>query len=591
MRSPAEIQFRLRQEWANLRLFTRPPSWGEPLTGPLPGFPYELPEGSTCRKEIERLAEDALRHRFHLLGLEPVDLGENIRWRRDFVHGKETGLDYFRRIPYLDFARAGDHKIIWELNRHQHLVVLAQAFLFTGRHDFLDEIPCQLDQWIAENPTQCGINWSSALEVAFRALSWLWVLHLVGRNFPEEFRRRWMRSLHHHGLHLEHNLSFYFSPNTHLLGEAVVLDALGTLLPQMPGAARWRELGTATVREQMRRQVRDDGSHFEQSSYYHVYAVDFFDLHARLHTDIPEWYRAKLAKMVEFRDALISTKGLLPLIGDDDGGRLVHPYGDRRRFGIPVYGGMRCPHNGSQLFPDAGLAVLRAGRAHVIFDVGLFGGGSAGHSHADTLSLVVFLDGEELLIDAGTHTYIADPEARQRFRGTTAHNTVSIDSIEQAEPQGPFRWANPPQVKLLHWSSNELRDIVDAHCCYRGFEHRRTVIFRKPDVLVVLDRVSGPGPHVVEQRWLMPEGANADWLATHPAAMMEDAERSCALGSKQKAVRWVARSSAKLPTNIVAVMRFDGGRAEIREIIGADDIRVVWNDGEAWFPREGCPRL
>jgi hypothetical protein len=43
------------------------------------------------------------------------------------IGGCETAPNYFRRIPFLDTSRAGDHKIIWELNRHQHLVVLAQC--------------------------------------------------------------------------------------------------------------------------------------------------------------------------------------------------------------------------------------------------------------------------------------------------------------------------------------------------------------------------------------------------------------------------------------------------------------------------------
>lgn len=554
MRSPAEIWFRLRQELENLRLYLAPPSWAQPMTGPLPGLPTGVPEDLTCRDEIVRIATDALAHRFCLLGLAPVDLGDPIRWRRDFVHGQETGLDYFRRIPYLDFKLAGDHKIIWELNRHQHLVVLAQASLITGRREFLEEIPRQLDHWIAENPTHRGMNWTSALEVAFRALSWLGVLHLVGPDLPEDFRRRWMRSLHHHGLHLEYNLSFYFSPNTHLLGEAVVLDAMGSLLPQMPHAARWRELGTATVQEEMRRQVRDDGSHFEQSSYYHVYALEFFELHASLHPETPAWYRDKLQKMAAFRDALVSSKGLLPLIGDEDGGRLFHPYGDRRRFGLRP-GQVHDVPAASQLFPDAGIAVLRSDRAHIIMDVGPFGRGSAGHSHADTLAIVAFVDGEELLIDAGTFTYISDPEARQRFRGTAAHNTISIDSLEQAEAQGPFRWVNPPSVELLRWNSDEKSDVVDAQCSYRGFTHRRTVTFEKPDKLIVVDHVTGPeGEHTVEQRWLTPQNVRLP-IDSVPQAHREPGERSIAFGSREPAQRWSARYVGTLPATLTATIQ------------------------------------
>ena len=123
---------------------------------------------------VVHLAGEILKHRFPLLGLT-IETGPEICWRRDYLNGRETGLDYFRRVPYLDAAKAGDHKIIWELNRHQHLVLLAQAFLFTDQDSYLTEIWSQLESWIDANPFHRGINWSSTLEVAFRALSWMWV--------------------------------------------------------------------------------------------------------------------------------------------------------------------------------------------------------------------------------------------------------------------------------------------------------------------------------------------------------------------------------------------------------------------------------
>src|SRR5262249_37237622 len=153
---------------------------------------------------------------------------------------------------------------IWELNRHQHLLVLAQAFVLTKNDNYLKEIQSQVESWLQANPFQRGINWASALEVAFRSLSWVWVLHWAGTSFADDFRKRLLSSLYQHGLHLRHNLSVYFSPNTHLLGEAVALHALGRIM----GKGEWRDLGHRIVLEQMQRQVRQDGSHFEQSSYY-----------------------------------------------------------------------------------------------------------------------------------------------------------------------------------------------------------------------------------------------------------------------------------------------------------------------------------
>jgi len=326
----------LRQESANLWLLGFPPLAASRTAAPLAGLPS--PDGVAARlrgtpaaREIERLAEQILQHRFPLLGVE-IETGPEIDWRRDYLSGRSTGLDYFRLIPYLDFSRAGDHKMIWELNRHQHLVVLAQAWRLTGRGEFFREIAAELESWLIANPYGRGINWASALEVAFRTLSWIWVYHLAGEAMDAGLRHRFLASLHAHGRHLEHNLSVYFSPNTHLLGEAVALHALGTLFPDYPPATRWKRDGGAIVQAQMEAQVQADGSHFEQSSYYHVYALDML-LFSGLLEEMPPGYYAKLARMAEYLDALLGPSRSLPLLGDDDGGRFFHPYGARDGFG------------------------------------------------------------------------------------------------------------------------------------------------------------------------------------------------------------------------------------------------------------------
>lgn len=159
-----------------------------------------------------------LQHRFPFPG-GILETGPDIEWRRDYRTNVIGETRYFRLIPYLDVRRAGDHKVIWDLNRQQHLVVLAQAFLFTGRREFLDEIERQIESWFDDNPYMRGINWTSSLEVAFRALSWMWVLHLIGSHLHQRTIRQLAVGLYQHGRYLENNLSIYFSPNTHLLGK------------------------------------------------------------------------------------------------------------------------------------------------------------------------------------------------------------------------------------------------------------------------------------------------------------------------------------------------------------------------------------
>src|SRR6185437_15379030 len=80
--------------------------------------------------------------------------------------------------------------------------------------------------------------------------------------------------------------------------------------------------------------VRADGLHFEQSLYYHVYAIDFF-LHARILAArngiaIPSDYDATIERMLNAM-AVLGRTGHVPRIGDDDGDRLFD--GQRNRPG------------------------------------------------------------------------------------------------------------------------------------------------------------------------------------------------------------------------------------------------------------------
>lgn len=537
-RSAAEIRFRLQQEFFN--------AWylgGPPLFGGLLPQPARLPDaaaiagrlrGSSYAAEIVCVAEKLLRHEFPLLGIE-IHTGPEIRWRRDYVHGRESPPSYFRFIPYLDTRRVGDHKIIWELNRHQHLVLLAQAWRLTGRPAFLADLASQLDSWLEQNPFQRGINWTSALEVAFRALSWIWIDHLAGASLPVSLRSRFATALYQHGAHLERNLSVYFSPNTHLLGEAVALHALGAVYPAFPRSARWVQIGHSVVEAEIQHQVHDDGSHFEQSTYYHVYALDMFLFHAIL-APVSAAYTGRLRAMAGYLDALLGPGRRLPFIGDDDGGRFFHPFGPRDRFGcatmatasILLNGSWECstpdveeqavwwlgepafdtsPRSDasavSSWFADARMAVLAAEEVRIYIDAGEFGPGSGGHSHSDALSLIVRNGDTELLIDPGTYTYVADPEWRNRFRGCGAHNTIRIDQKDQAIPLGPFAWADKPATEVIQRSYGTANDLLEARCRYRGLTHTRRVQFSKPDTIEIVDQLDGPAgqEHLIEQYW------------------------------------------------------------------------------------------
>ena len=586
LRSTREIVFRLRQELTNIMLLLRPPADDKaPLSLPLPdpNGVAEALRATNYASEVHRLSGQIRRHQFPLLGFT-VETGPVISWRRDYINGKETGTDYFRLVPYLDATRAGDHKNIWELNRHQHLVLLAQAWLLSGEESNVEEIHAQLESWEAANPFQRGINWASALEVAFRALSWLWIYHLAGDTMRPGLKGRFLDSLYRHGKHIENNLSFYFSPNTHLLGEAVALHALGALFPD------FRDLGEQVVREQMDKQVRNDGSHFEQSTYYHVYALDMFLFNALLGEVTPA-YRAKLERMAEYLHAILGPQRTLPFIGDDDGGRFFHPYGPRAGFGRATMAACAVffdrpewlaspddlqeyaawwmgpealrlnPARGlhaSRLFADAGMAVMTVGDRHILIDGGPFGPWGSGHSHSDTLSMVVRAGEREILVDPGTYTYVGDAQLRDWFRGSAAHNTVRVDGLDQAIPSGPFRWTDQPACRVAAFIATTEFDECEAECSYRGLTHRRSVRFTRPDTIHIRDEVSGPpGSHKVEQFWHPGSPEAERCLELNGEPQRADGWKSDALGERHASPVICVRREGELPVKLETTIHLE----------------------------------
>jgi hypothetical protein len=507
-----------------------------------------LPEQAEA---IVQEAERICAHQFRLLGYSRVDYGPNIDWHLDAVHHVRSPRKPFFRINYFDPAEVGDAKVTWELSRHQHLVVLAKAYRLTNNPRFAQECFAQWYSWQEQNPYPIGIHWSSSLEVAFRSLSWLSVSALLAgcEVVPPAFPEDLLRALSVNGRYIARFLSTYTSPNTHLLGEAVGLFFLGTLCPQLPSARRWQQAGWRIVLEEAVRQVRLDGFHFEQSTYYHVYALDFF-LHARLlaarnRIAIPEWFDSILVKMLEAL-RLLGQSGSPPSFGDDDGGRVFDPSRNRREHlldplstGAVVFqrddfksacGSLReetlwlvgpdavqrfdemppaTEAGDSGALKKSGIYVMLGANipaTQLVIDAGPQGTHNAGHGHADALSLHLSANGRELLCDPGTFEYCGDGRGRAWFRSTSAHNTLSVDGRDQAEAKGPFAWASLPNTKVERWITGRNFEVFrGSHDGYARLElpviHERWVVHFKQLGWLIRDVALGSGSHALDLAW------------------------------------------------------------------------------------------
>jgi hypothetical protein len=590
----SEVRTRARQEVAKRsdlmmsRLGARlAPAFRSPSPDPSENFffePSELPAILDLLRQrlpdvvdhIIHQADEICRHRFDLLGYRGIEYGARIDWHLDAVHGKSAPRRSWFKVHYLDFAEVGDAKITWELNRHQHLVTLAKAYRLTSRASYAQELLEQWYDWQQQNPYPIGINWASSLEVALRSLSWLWIYHLlegcsaVAARFPSDVRRALMLN----GRHISRFLSTYFSPNTHLLGEAVGLFFIGTLCRGCSVAERWQEQGWQILLREAQRQVLSDGMHFEHSTYYHTYALDFF-LHARVLAGrngmaIPTAFDNTIERMLGVV-WLLSKAGSLPRLGDDDGGRVFDPRRNRPEHmadplalgavlfnrgdfktaiddvceetiwlsgvdGVRRFDELRSrrAEPASFALAPSGIYVMSSPKPaaqQLVIDAGPSEKSRNGHRHADALSLTLAVNGDSLLIDPGTFAYVEQGYERNRFRGTSSHNTVYIDGLSQAQPGGPFEWSGLRGADARRWVSGNSFDLFEGmHSGYRRLpdpvDHRRSIFYKKPHFWLVRDVLEGAGLHHVGMNWRFADGS----LVAVPGGAAFQSNRQTTLG-------------------------------------------------------------
>jgi hypothetical protein len=498
--------------------------------------------------EIVRQARCLMEGRFDLLGYRALELGFPPEWHTEPVSGKRSPSKHWSTIDYLEPAVTGDHKAIWELNRHQWMVTLGQAYVLTGDDRFAIAAVEALQSWMDANHPKYGINWVSSLEISYRSIAWLWLLRLIrdSEALSHAIEKRAIEFLLLNGNHIRRYLSTYFSPNTHLTGEALGLYYLGNELADFEVARDWRDTGRAILLQQLPRHVRADGTYVEQATWYHRYTLDIYShflILAQATNDELENRTADVRDAVErlaiFLLAIMRPDGSYPLIGDDDGGRVL--FLDLRRgwdarsalataaaltgradlgwasrgaageaawlLGKDVVETLpdqrsSVPTFTSRAFPHGGIYVMRSdwsSRANImVVDAGPHGFLNGGHAHADALSFDVTVGGIPVLVDPGTASY-SDAEVRDRFRATASHNAVTLNGESSSRMAGPFSWRTTASATVRYWLSTADADYLEAeHDGYGSHPWKATVkrriTYLKPDTWIVIDSVSATSP-------------------------------------------------------------------------------------------------
>jgi hypothetical protein len=504
---PAEIIYRIieraRQVWSK----GRDEGWQHyASTGQAPDLPglreYLISLARVDPRALANTVFDILDGKFSALGQawpkrQPDALFPEALWRFDPVTrqlwpGIET---YCFDISYRHETTLGDIKYVWDVNRLQFLQPLALRARFDQDKPSLDAIEICIASWHAANPPFRGVAWNSGIEIALRAISLLAVSSLIGPQLSPSTVQK-LRTILAASLYwLRRFPSRYSSANNHLIAEATGEYLIALALPDLAGAGESILSARSTLEVEALKQFLEDGTPAEQSPTYGAFSAELLHTaHCASPLDVSVHHR--LQSFSDFIFALDDGSGKLPNIGDDDEG-LVLVNGSRPHdYAREISTRLCSPHTptGMKTFPQGGYTIFNDEQWHLVFDHGPLGYLSiAAHGHADALALTLSLNGRQILVDPGTYLYHSGGNWRDWFRGTPAHNTLSISGANQSRIAGPFNWLEKAVAGLEHAQDGPAWKVAASHNGYIkqfGVTHRRTIEY-KSDAIVICDQLIG----------------------------------------------------------------------------------------------------
>jgi hypothetical protein len=281
-----------------------------------------------------------------------------------------------------------------------------------------------------------------------------------------------------------------------------------------------------------------DGVHRECSTDYHCIVVRSFvgvvENTQRFGLVLPEPFLERLHLALDFMMHAQRPDGTMPSFSDGDVGDfqvLLEQAGtllDREDLVWAGSCGARgvAPTSVDATFSTGGYLMQRSGWGHdrtsyvnerwLMLDSGPIGDG--GHGHYDQLSVEIAAAGRCIAVDPGRYTYAAvnhEPTGwRHWFKGTAAHNTVTVDSLDQT----PFRRGKPKgptsTARLVERTSSAQLDLIvaEVRSPNYGAVHTRRIAFIGREYWLIHDQLRDASSieHEYCLRWHLRAGVESE---------------------------------------------------------------------------------
>ena len=422
----------------------------------------------------------------------------------------------------------GDIRTNWELNRHYQFAGMAKSFYVTGDFSILEELQELFYDWNNKNYFLCGVEWTSAMEIAIRVNSWIYTYCFLNKAFEKynlennKILKDISRGIIVMADYIVKHRAKYSSANNHLIVEMYAVGMSGIFFDYKP----WEKLAFNILTEELPRQNYADGVNKEMSLHYQSFVMEAYGLlmleMKHNHIKIPQIWEEYLLHMSEFMCDCCGEYGETVVFGDNDEGKILDLSGehfDHYRYVLDLMGSV-LPKRYSKMenihenlywilsddfqnsvlkkncyyspevkcYREGGYTLWRSKNNKVLIgidhaDLGF--GSLAAHGHADALSFQMFIEGMPVFVDPGTYNYHVPKKMRDDLRATVNHNTVCVDGTNQAEILGPFLWGKRYECKEAEVQEQEEGIYFEAAIQNNGNTHKRKMRISDKDIIKI----------------------------------------------------------------------------------------------------------
>jgi hypothetical protein len=346
-------------------------------------------------------------------------------------------------------------------------------------------------------------------------------------------------SLHHVYHHI--NFSRIAVRNNHAITETLLLTLCEYLFPFIDETKTWAKKGRKWFEKEIAYQIYEDGTFLQFSMNYHRVVIQLLSLGISIsennnHPFSNLVYKRAYNSLDFLYQCLQEENGKLPNYGSNDGAlffplsnvdyRDYRPQLDHLHFvltGAPLFENnyedkfwiapkRRSIERFTPLSKKMGPLSYSQGGYYILRESDSFTFVRCGNhkdrpAHADNLHIDIWVNGENILMDSGTYKYNASPEDVAYFTGTKAHNTVSVDKMNQMLKGSRFIWYYWSQSKYARWIEKDNQFVFNGTIeafgqIGKGIEHSRQIVKEKNTCLwQVSDKVKNVNNKKAIQHW------------------------------------------------------------------------------------------